>query len=246
MSLEHREMLDRWIRLPPCRDHENPVDPEARAVVRGVHLRQAVSHVYDWSRGAGVFLAGACTLSSLVLAGCGAAPKPQASAPTAYDWSDYKGTFAQADERPTVDDPVAGKTAKPKAGADPKADVADASAKKLSKGTILGESVSSVSVDTVAGASTTVLKSKVVTSNVIVGQEYEQLQVVMKGVAVQIIRPAATPDKAGPNIRSPKARSGGLLKTESGWYDADANVLVLVRAQQKAKSQKALLAILKR
>ena len=188
---------------------------------------------------------GALVLCPLVLAGCGAAPKPQASAPAPYDWSDYKGTFAQgAEERPT---PVPLATVKPKAGAEPKAEVdATPSPKKVSKGTILGESVSSVSVDAVAGASKTVLKSKVVSSNVIVGQEYEQIQVVMKGVAVQIIRPAASPDKAGPKVRSPKVRSGGLLKSESGWYDEEANVLVLVRAKKKASSQKALLAILKR
>ena len=185
-------------------------------------------------------------LCSLALGGCGAAPKPQAAAPTAYDWSDYKGTFAQAsDEHPSAAEPA---KARPKAGAEAKSEVpvGAPSANKPSKGTILGESVSSVSVDAVAGASKTVLKSKVVSSNVIVGQEYEQIQVVMKGVAVQIIRPAAIPDKAGPKVRSPKVRSGGLLKTESGWYDADADVLVLVRAQKKASSQKALLAILKR
>jgi hypothetical protein len=185
-------------------------------------------------------------LCSLALAGCGAAPKPQASAPVAYDWSDYKGTFAQpADEPHAAAEPA---TAKPKGGAEAKGEPlgASASSKKLSRGTILGESVSSVSVDAVAGASKTVLKSKVVSSNVIVGQEFEQIQVVMKGVAVQIIRPAASPDKAGPKIRSPKVRSGGLLKSESGWYDADANVLVLVRAKKKASSQKALLAILQR
>lgn len=200
----------------------------------------------------------AFVLCPLVLAGCGAAPKSQASAPTQYDWSDYKGTFAQGpDDRPSPAQlaPVkpreavtSSESVKPSGAAAPKAEAADAttSPKRVSKGTIRGESVSSVSVDAVAGASKTVLKAKVVSSNVIVGQEYEQIQVVMKGVAVQIIRPAASPDKAGPKVRSPKVRSSGLLKTESGWYDADANVLVLVRAPKKVSSQRALLAILKR
>lgn len=155
-----------------------------------------------------------------------------------YDWSDYKGSFAQAEERP----PVEASPVKSRAPTEAQADAA----KKVSKGTILGESVSSVSVDSVAGASKSVLKFKVVSSSIIVGQEFEQIQVVMKGASVQIIRPAAAPDKAGPKVRSPKARSGGLLKSESGWYDAEANVLVLVRAPRKVSSQKALQALLKR
>lgn len=177
----------------------------------------------------------------LLLVGCGARPKPQAESAAAYDWSDYKGTFAQS-TTPGGSTPAATPSAAP---APAKVEPAAASA-KASKGTIRGESVSSVSVDAVAGASTLALKTKVVSSNVVVGQEYEQLQVVLSGMAVQIIRPAAVPDKTGPKVRSPKARNGGLLKTESGWYDADADVLVLVRAEKKARSQKALLALLKR
>src|SRR5689334_21026326 len=100
-------------------------------------------------------------LCSLVFAGCGAAPKPQASAPEPYDWSDYKGTFAHADERPATEaakpkpadpKPVADAkaVADPKAAADPKAQPAGAAApeapegapaKKVSRGTIQGESV---------------------------------------------------------------------------------------------------------
>ena len=176
-------------------------------------------------------------VSSVVLSGCGAAQKQPASAPTPYDWSDYKGTFAQGPEDRTV---AEAPKAKPKS--EEKGDASTgASSTKVSKGTIQGESVSSVSVDAVTNASKTMLKSKVVSSDVIVGAEYEQVQVVMKGVAVQIIRPAANPDKAGPKVRSPKARNGGLLKTESGWYDADANVLVLVRATKKASSLERLL-----
>ena len=211
-------------------------------MVRCVHTVRAVHHVHRSSRLARGLLAGTFTLCALALGGCGAAPKKQAEAPAAYDWSDYKGTYAKGEDRPAAE-PV-----KPKATADAKAELLGTSAAppKVSKGTIQGESVSSVSVDAVAGASKSALKSKVVSSNVIVGREYEQIQVVMKGVSVQIIRPTSTPDKSGPKIRSPKVRSSGLLKTESGWYDADANVLVLVRAQKKASSQKALLALLQK
>ena len=197
----------------------------------------SVHHVHRSSGLARALLAGAISLSALAVGACDAAPTKQAAAPAAYDWSDYKGTFAKGDDRPAAE-PV-----KPKD--DAKAE-ATAGARKVSKGTIQGESVSSVSADTVAGASKTALKAKVVSSNVIVGREYEQVQVVMKGVSVQIIRPTANPDKAGPKLRSPKARSSSLLKSESGWYDADANVLVLVRAPKKASSQKALLALLQK
>ncbi len=208
-------------------------------VVQCVHERWLVQHVHRLSRLAGALLAGAVTLSTFALGGCGAAPKKQAEAPAAYDWSDFKGTYAKGDDRPTAE-PV-----KPKDGA--KAEAAGAAGPlKLSKATIHGESVSSVTADTVAGASKTALKAKVVSSNVIVGREFEQVQVVMKGVSVQIIRPTATPSSSGPKVRSPKARSSSLLKSESGWYDADANVLVLVRAPKKASSKKALLALLQK
>ena len=198
-----------------------------------------MQHVHRSSGLAGALLAGAVTLSTFAIGGCAAAPKKQAEAPAAYDWSDYKGTFAKGDDRPAAE------AVKPKADAKAEAS-GSAAATKVSKGTIQGESVSSVTADTVAGASKTALKAKVVSSNVIVGREFEQVQVVMKGVSVQIIRPTATPDKAGPKLRSPKARSSSLLKSESGWYDADANVLVLVRAPKKASSQKALLALLQK
>lgn len=246
-------------------------------------------------------IAKAVLVCSVLLIGCGAAPKKEAAAPEGYDWSDYKGTFAPGgDQKSDIEPAKPAKSAaaapakeskpdksadaKPDRGADskaadsksadakpsteaktadskvvassdPKADLLGAlsggsvsatPSKKLSKGTIQGESVSSVSVDAVAGASKTVLKSKVVSSKVVVGREYEQLQVVMKGVALQIIRPAATPDPQGPKVRSPKVRSNALLKNESGWYDESANVLVLVKAPKKASSQKVLAAILTR
>lgn len=192
-------------------------------------------HAHRSSRFARALIASAATLASLSV-GCGAAPTKQAAAPAAYDWSDYKGTFAKV---------VDGPAAEPVIPEDAKAEGV-VGAPKLSKGTIQGESVSLVTADTLADASKSALKAKVVSSNVIVGREYEQVQVVMKAVSVQIIRPTATPDKAGPKLRSPKARSDSLSKSEFGWYDAEANVLVLVRAPKKASSKKALLALLQK
>ena len=72
------------------------------------------------------------------------------------------------------------------------------------------------------------------------------VQIVLKDASVQIVRPAVSPDQAGPKLRSPKVRNDSLSSTESGWYDADADVLVLVQSTKAAKSKKALGAILKR
>jgi hypothetical protein len=192
-----------------------------------------------------------------LLLGCGAATKTPKVADDSYDWSGYQGTFAPGGAG-LRNEPAAAARAKPseKAEKQAKGETSDkteraekadeAPAKKTSKGKIHGESVSSVSADVVAGASKTALKSKVLSTNVVVGQEYEQLQVVLKGVAVQIVRPAANPDKEGPKIRSPKVRSDDLAKTESAWYDPEADVLVLVQSSKKATSQRALKAILKR
>jgi hypothetical protein len=198
----------------------------------------------------------------LLLVGCGHAKskKQAASSEPDYDWSGYKGGAADApakgDAKPSKSDEPkrdAKSDAKPDArAAEPKPDAKTAepktdapAGKKTSKGKIHGESVSSVSADTVANTSKTALKAKVVSTNTVIGPEYEQLQVVLSGCTVQIIRPATTPDQAGPKIRSPKTRNDGLSSTDSGWYDADADVLVLVQASKKALSAKALKSILK-
>lgn len=194
--------------------------------------------------------AAAMLVSLLLVAGCGASTKKVNVAEKDYDWSDYKGTYAAgASAKP--EEPAPKKVAKAeksdKAEKAEKSDKADKEEKKISKAKIQGESVSSVSADVVAGASKTALKSKVVSTNTVVGAEYEQLQVVLnKGVAVQIIRPAAKPDGAGPKVRSPKARSEGLAETDASYYDEQADVLVLVQAAKKATSKKALKAILKK
>ena len=187
-------------------------------------------------------------------AGC-AHPKAAAAPQEAdYNWGDYKGGSGSDSSAaaPKSDAPKPATTASAEA---PKGDVdatkqasSDASAlpHKPSKAKIRGESVSSVGVDALAGASKSALKSKVVSSNVVVGSDYEMVQVVLKGASVQIVRPASAPDQAGPKVRSPKARNDSLAATESGWYDADADVLVLVRASKAVKSKKALSSLLQR
>jgi hypothetical protein len=212
-------------------------------------------------------------LSALLMAvGCAKAAKPAAAPEADYDWSQYNGgkeapgsgTADKGDSAPKSDGSAANsdsskpsKAVKPEAvAAAPESSTDDspkpgkpdlsASSKKASKAKIKGESVSLVSASSLAGASKTALKSKVVSSNVIMGPEYEMVQIVLKDASVQIVRPATTPDQAGPKLRSPKARNDSLSSNESGYYDPDADVLVLVQSNKAAKSKKALGALLKK
>ena len=89
------------------------------------------------------------------------------------------------------------------------------------------------------------MKSKVVSTKYLVGPKYEEMQVQLKGATVQVIRPSANPASDGPAISSPKARNSEISKTESGWYDEEADVLVVVTAAKKPAAQKALGTILK-
>ncbi len=201
--------------------------------------------------------------------GCAKAAKPAAAPEPDYDWSTYNG----GKEAPTADtkkpaadksdssstDSKPAKSSKPEtvaaapeassASDDPKPgkpDVSSSGAHKASKAKIKGESVSSVGADAVAGASKKALKSKVVSSNVITGPDYEMVQIVLKDASVQIVRPATTPDSSGPKLRSPKVRNDSLTSTDSAFYDADADVLVLVQSSKAAKSKKALAALMKK
>jgi len=194
-------------------------------------------------------------LSSIAItsAACGGAANKEAKGPEADPWAGYTGKYAE----PSSGKPreaKAEKTKADKADAKPseKAAAADRTedsggAHKASTATIKGESVSSVGLDAFADASKTASKSKVVSTKYLVGPKYEQLQIQMKGVAVQVIRPAANPAPDGPAMSSPKARSGEVSKTESGYYDADADVVVVVTATAggKAGAQKVLGTILK-
>jgi hypothetical protein len=159
-----------------------------------------------------------------------------------YDWSDYKGTFA-ATGKPKIEKSEKSEEKKPAAA--PQAAAPQDAGPKVSRAKIRGESVSLVTPEMTALALTKSLKAKVMSTNVTVGPEYEQIQIVSKNFAVQIVRPATKPDGSGPKVRSPKARSDDLAKTESAYYDRDADVLVLVQAPKKAASKKVLAVILK-
>ena len=186
-----------------------------------------------------------------VLAACGGAAKHEAKGPEANPWADYKGTYATpaTAKEATAEAPKA--EAKPKkeakeAKVEKTEDASAVTAKKPSRGTIKGESVSSIGLDAMADASKGAIKGKVVSTKFIVGPQYEEVQVQLKGASVQIIRPAANPASDGPAISSPKARSSEIAKTDSSWYDEEADVLVVVSAGKMAGSQKVLGSILKR
>ena len=193
------------------------------------------------------------TLVVITCAACGGS-KTEAKAPETDPWSDYKGTYATAGApHEAKAKPEAAPKAEPKAKEakaekteEPAAAPASGS-KKASHGMIKGESVSSISLDAFADASKTATKGKVLTTKYVVGPQYEEMDVQFKsGATVQVIRPAANPASDGPAITSPKQRNGGLSKTESGWYDEEADVMVVVTAAKKANAQKTLGTILKK
>jgi len=182
-------------------------------------------------------------LSSLALFACGGTKEEAQSA--ANPWADFKGTYSTpaSPEHKAEKAEAAKKDTKAKDEATEEAQAA--APKKASKGTVKGESVSSISVDSLTDASKTALKAKFVSNSVVTGPQYELVQVQLKGATVQIIRPAEKPSPNGPAIASPKAKNGELSKTDAGWYDEEADVLVLVNAPKKAAAQKALGSIVK-
>jgi hypothetical protein len=193
----------------------------------------------------------AIVLCSVALFACGGGTPEAKSEPNL--WADYKGTYATpAGARGTTSSPkpeakeAKAKAAEPAKDEEEKAAEKAAPSRKASKTTIHGESISAIGPDALAEVSKSALKAKVVNSKLVVGAQYEQVQIQLKGVAVQIVRPAANPVTGGPSVSSPKARNDSLSKTESAWYDEEADVLIVVNAPKKAASQKALGAILER
>ena len=183
-----------------------------------------------------------CTLLaslSFVVVGCGGGKHQEAKVPESDPWAGYTGKYAEP----------GGASATPKQAKAEKTEEATSSsaAKKPSTATIHGESVSSVGLSEFADSAKTATKSKVVSTKYLVGPKYEQLQIQLKGATVQVIRPAANPAPDGPAFSSPKARSGEVTKVDAGYYDADADVSVVVTgAGKKAGAEKVLGTILKR
>jgi hypothetical protein len=195
-------------------------------------------------------------LSSLSLFACAAATTEEAKS-ASDPWADFKGTYSQGAGK-TADNTDEAKPSKKDAKKDAKAksepaptekteEAAAPSAKKAaSRGTVNGESLSTISVDTLTDVSTGTLKGKFLSNSVVTGAQYELVQVQLKGATVMITRPAEKPAPHGPAIASPKAKNAGLSKSDAGWYDESADVLVVVNAAgKKAAAQKALAALVK-
>ncbi len=192
-------------------------------------------------------LAAAVLSSSLVVLACGGSTKV-VNAPEADPWAGYTGKYVgDAVAEPEAPKPSKRAVAGAKTKQEKVAPVAEEAprSKKVSSATIHGESLSSVGLDEIANASKTASKSKVVSTKYLVGPKYEQLQITLKGAAIQIIRPAANPAPDGPMMSTPKARNLSVSPKESRYYDPDADVVLVVTAGKKAGAEKLLSAILK-
>ncbi|MBS2017750.1 MAG: hypothetical protein JST00_33035 [Deltaproteobacteria bacterium] len=198
-------------------------------------------------------------LLALGLAACGGAKNGAGADPkTEADlWSGYKGTYATAGAPrvgeasaatpSTAKKPEAKAKASEADSAEAEAEAALASSRKQSRGMINGESISTINAGSLANASKTALKGKVVSSNALVGSQYEQVNVQLKGASVQIVRPASSPSSTGPSIASPKSRHDSLGKADAAFYDEEADVVVIVNAGgKKAAAQKVLSSLVSR
>jgi hypothetical protein len=183
-------------------------------------------------------------LSFFTLAACGGAATQEAK--DANVWSDFSGKYSSPAEprgnASTSKSEQAKRDAKAKSEA--KEEVAEAApAKKASKATIHGESLSTISDAALADASKGALKTKVVSTKIVNGPQYEHVKVQLKGATVHIIRPNPGTETGNGSVDAPKARNGSLSKAEAGYYDEDADVLVVVEAGKKANAEKALASI---
>jgi hypothetical protein len=106
--------------------------------------------------------------------------------------------------------------------------------KPASKGTVKGESVSSISVDQLGASAMTATKSKtVLSSGTMTGARYEVITVETKKGTIKITRPAATPNPKGPEVTPPSNKLGDIAKNESAWFDEEGDVIVVVSAPKK-------------
>lgn len=189
----------------------------------------------------------AALLSFFALTACGGAATQEAK--DANVWSDFSGKYsAPAEPRgssSSAKSEQAKRDAKSKSEAKEEA-VEAAPAKKASKATIHGESLSTISDAALADASKGALKTKVVSTKIVNGPQYEHVQVQLKGATVHIIRPNPGSETGNGSVDAPKARQSSLSKAEAGYYDEDADVLVVVEAGKKANAEKALASIVSR
>lgn len=186
----------------------------------------------------------AALLSFFALAACGGAATQEAK--DANVWSDFSGKYSTPAEPRGSSSTAKSEQAKrdAKAKTDAKEEAAEAApAKKASKATIHGESLSTISDAALADASKGALKTKVVSTKIVNGPQYEHVKVQLKGATVHIIRPNPGSETGNGSVDAPKARNSSLSKAEAGYYDEEADVLVVVEAGKKANAEKALASI---
>lgn len=190
-------------------------------------------------------------LSSLGLFACGGAK--QNAKDEANSWGNFTGKYSSApaprersesaEASKKEAEPKADEEATPTGEAATPTGAAATAPKKASQAMVNGKSVSSISVEALTEASTNALKSALVSNGIITGPKYELVQVELKTATVQIIRPAQKPAPSGLAVPSPKAKYAELEPNDAGWYDEEADVLVIVNGAKKPAAQKALSAI---
>lgn len=188
----------------------------------------------------------AALLSFFALAACGGAATQEAK--DANMWADFSGKYSTPAEPRGSSSTAKSEQAKrdAKAKTEAKEEAAESAAKKSSKATIRGESLSTISDAALADASKGALKTKVVSTKIVNGPQYEHVRVQLKGATVHIIRPNPGSETGNGSVDAPKARNASLSKAEAGYYDEEADVLVVVEAGKKANAEKALASIVTR
>jgi hypothetical protein len=190
--------------------------------------------------------------SVFALGACGGAATQEAK--DANVWADFSGKYSATDTRgntsaPSAKSADARRDAKSKTEAKEEAAAEETpatAAKKPSKATVKGESLSTIGDAALADASKGALKTKVVSTKIVNGPQYEHVKVQLKGATVQIIRPNPPGETGNGAVDAPKARSASLSKIEASYYDEEADVLVIVEAGKKANAEKALASIVAR
>lgn len=194
-------------------------------------------------------------VASLGLFACAGSHQEAKDADDQAVWADFKGTYSQPAE-PRATKAVAKKEAAPEAAPvkakeapapaaeEPLAAAPVAPAKKSSKGTVKGESLTTITVDQLTDASTTLTKQKLVSNGVISGANYEVVTVQTKKATIKITRPSTS--TTGPQLTDPKSKIQNLDKTDAYWYDDDADTLIVVTGTaKKSTATKTLNALLK-
>lgn len=209
--------------------------------------------------------------ASLGLMACGGTKEEAKSADDANVWQGYTGEYAASSNeyaKPTFAKSAASPLKKDAASKDeeaaaapaPKAKAKEAPTaesteetplftapkKPASKGTVKGESISSVSLDQLSASATAATKSKsAVSSGTITGARYEVITVETKKGTIKITRPAVTPNPKGPEVTAPVNKLGDIGKNESAWFDEEGDCIVVVSAPKKAAAAKLLNSIVK-